>query len=113
MNIMLVSVSERTREIGLRKAVGAPSGAIFRAFLAETAVVCIVSGVVGAGLGIGVALAVAHGSPPDQRFMSPPRFDLPRIAALVAILVGTGIAAGLLPAWRAARTPPAEALRSH
>jgi putative ABC transport system permease protein len=112
-NIMLVVVGERTREIGLRKAVGAPHGAIFRAFLAETALVCIVSGVLGALLGIGLAVAIAHGTPPDQRVISPPRFDLPRIATLVAILVATGIAAGLLPAWRAARIPPAEALRSH
>lgn len=113
MNIMLVVVAERTREIGLRKAVGAPRGAIFRAFLAETSLVCIVSGVIGALLGIALALAIAHGTAPERRFMSPPRFDLARIAVLVGILVGTGIAAGLLPAWRAARIPPAEALRSH
>jgi putative ABC transport system permease protein len=112
MNIMLVVVAERTREIGLRKAVGAPSGAIFRAFLAETAAVCIASGLIGASFGIGLALAIVHGTPPDQRFMSPPEIDAIRIATLVAILIAVGIAAGVIPAWRAARIPPAEALRA-
>ncbi|MBW2448079.1 MAG: ABC transporter permease [Deltaproteobacteria bacterium] len=103
---------ERTREIGLRKAVGASSSAIFRSFLAETACFCIASGLLGAGLGVGLALAIVHGTPPDQRFTSPPEIDPVRIALLVTILVSVGIAAGVIPAWRAARIPPAEALRS-
>jgi putative ABC transport system permease protein len=112
MNIMLVVVAERTREIGLRKAVGAPSAAIFRAFLAETTLVCFVSGAIGALLGAGLAWLVAHSLDPSRRAMSPPELDPPSIVGLVAALVLVGVLAGVIPAWRAARIPPAEALRS-
>ena len=112
MNIMLVVVAERTREIGLRKAVGATRRTIFTAFLAETTAVCSVSGALGALLGIGLAWLVAHGTDPSQRVISPPEVELASITGLVATLVAIGIVAGVLPAWRAARIPPAEALRS-
>jgi putative ABC transport system permease protein len=113
MNIMLVVVAERTREIGLRKAVGAPGGAIFRAFLAEATTVCVLAGVLGSALGIGLAEFVAGHMEEDQRVISPPRVEPAAILGLVAVLVTVGIASGVLPAWRAARIPPAEALRSH
>jgi putative ABC transport system permease protein len=113
MNIMLVVVAERTREIGLRKAVGAPGGAIFRAFLAEATTVCVLAGVLGSVLGIGLAEFVAGHMDESQRVISPPRVDPVAIVTLVAVLVAVGIASGVLPAWRAARIPPAEALRSH
>jgi putative ABC transport system permease protein len=112
MNIMLVVVAERTREIGLRKAVGARSRTIFAAFLAETAIVCIVSGALGSLLGAGLAALVARTSDPATRVISPPEVDAAAIALLVAILIAVGVAAGVLPAWRAARIPPAEALRA-
>jgi len=112
MNIMLVVVGERTAEIGLRKAVGARDRAIFAHFLAEAAAVCGVSGVAGALLGIGFTKLVARLSPPESPLASPPLLDPFAIAVVVAGLVGVGIVAGVLPAVRAARIPPAEALRS-
>jgi putative ABC transport system permease protein len=112
MNIMLVVVGERTAEIGLRKAVGARDRAIFTQFLAEAAAVCGASGVAGALLGIGFTRFVAWLSPPESPLASPPLLDPFAIAVVVAGLVGVGIVAGVLPAVRAARIPPAEALRS-
>ncbi len=112
MNIMLVVVGERTAEIGLRKAVGARDRAIFAHFLAEAAAVCGASGVAGALLGIGLTKLIAQVSPPESPLASPPLLDPFAIAVVVAGLVGVGIVAGVLPAVRAARIPPAEALRA-
>lgn len=112
MNIMLVVVAERTKEIGLRKAVGAPRRAIFISFLAEATVVCLISGSFGATLGMGLAFLVAKQADPSKRVISPPELDALNVLGLVATLVAIGIVAGVAPAWRAARVPPAEALRS-
>jgi putative ABC transport system permease protein len=111
MNIMLVVVGERTAEIGLRKAVGARDRDVFALFLAEAAAACGASGVAGALLGIGATELVARLSPPESPLASPPLLDPFAVAVVVASLVGVGILAGVLPALRAARTPPAEALR--
>ncbi len=111
MNIMLVVVGERTAEIGLRKAVGASDRAIFAQFLAEAAAVCGASGIAGALLGIGLVKLVATISPPESPLASPPLLDPFAVAVVVGSLVGVGILAGALPALRASRTPPAEALR--
>jgi putative ABC transport system permease protein len=112
MNIMLVVVGERTAEIGLRKAVGASDRAIFAHFLAEAAAVCGASGLAGALLGIGLTKLVAWLSPPESPLASPPLLDPFAVAVVVTTLVGVGVVAGVLPALRAARIPPAEALRS-
>ena len=112
MNIMLVVVGERSAEIGLRKAVGATDRAIFAQFLAEATAVCGASGVAGALLGIGLTRLVAAISPPESPLASPPLLDPFAVAVVVGSLVGVGIVAGVLPALRAARIPPAEALRS-
>jgi putative ABC transport system permease protein len=112
MNIMLVVVGERTAEIGLRKAVGASDRAIFAHFLAETAAVCGASGLAGALLGIALTKLVAALSPPESPLASPPLLDPFAVAVVVGTLVAVGIAAGVLPALRAARIPPAEALRT-
>ncbi len=112
MNIMLVVVGERSAEIGLRKAVGATHRAIFSQFLAEATAVCGASGVVGALLGVGLTKLVAAISPPESPLASPPLLDPFAVAVVVGSLVAVGIVAGVLPALRAARIPPAEALRS-
>jgi len=112
MNIMLVVVGERTAEIGLRKAVGATHRAIFTQFLAEATAVCAASGIVGALLGIGLTKLIAAISPPESPLASPPLLDPFAITVVVGSLVGVGIVAGVLPALRAARIPPAEALRA-
>jgi putative ABC transport system permease protein len=112
MNIMLVVVGERTKEIGLRKAVGATSRAVFVQFLVESAAVCGLSGVLGATLGVIVTQLVGGLAPPGSAAASPPVLDPVTLVAIVSALSLTGLVAGLVPALRAARVPPAEALRS-
>ena len=109
INIMLVSVTERTREIGLRKALGATHRAILTQFFVEGAFLTALSG--GIGLAITTALVALLATLP-----APEGFDTPRIvpsSAVVAILslAVAGIAAGLYPACQAALLPPVEALR--
>lgn len=112
MNIMLVVVRERTKEIGLRKAIGGSSRVIFAQFLTETVLVCVAAGSVGALLGVlGVGLmtwVVGEGSVVN----SPPLLLPERLVMVMASLVGIGIAAGILPAMRAARVDPAVSLRA-
>ena len=105
MNIMLVSVTERTREIGLRMAVGARSYHILRQFLVEAIVLCLVGGAIGILLGRGTSILVrwkAHW---------PTEASLSTIVAAVAVSVGVGIVFGFYPAWKASRLDPIEALR--
>lgn len=112
MNIMLVVVTERTKEIGLRKAVGGSNGAIFAQFLAETLAICIAAGIAGVILGaLGVAaMTYAVG---EASVVSAPPLLLPgRVVLVLVTLVGIGLAAGLLPAGRAARVDPAVSLRA-
>lgn len=110
MNIMLVIVGERRPEIGLRKAVGATSRAIFLQFLAEATAVCLISGLSGALLGVALAQLVAYLAPASP-FASTPVLDPKTIVTVTSALVMVGIVAGVAPAWRAAQVPPAEALR--
>ena len=105
MNIMLVSVTERTREIGLRMAVGARARDILRQFLVESVVLCLVGGGVGILLGHGGSYLV-------QMFLHWPIQNSPgAIAAAVIVSAGVGIIFGYYPAWRASRLDPIEALR--
>jgi len=107
MNIMLVVVTERSSEIGLRKAIGASNHAIFSQFLAESFLVTVLSGVLGAGLGcLAVVLSAARLGPDSTLAVAP----LLRIDSLVLVwltLVGVGLFSGILPAIRAARIDPA------
>jgi putative ABC transport system permease protein len=112
MNVMLVVVGERTGEIGLRKAVGATDRAIFAQFLAEAAAVCGVSGVAGTLLGVGFAKLTAALAPADGPLTKVVVLDPFIISVLAIALVAVGVVAGLIPAMRAARIPPAEALRA-
>jgi len=112
MNIMLVVVGERRTEIGLRKAVGASERAIFLEFLAEAVAVSVSAGIVGAGLGMGASLLVSWLAPAGSTLAEPPVFEAGAIALLTAALVAAGVVAGVLPAVRASRVPPAEALRA-
>jgi putative ABC transport system permease protein len=109
INIMLVAVADRTREIGLRKAIGATNGSIMFQFFVEGAFLTLLSG----GIGMGCAAAVMAAL---SNLPSPPGFDPPKLVPTTAALAITaltiaGVAAGLYPARRAAMLQPVEALR--
>lgn len=108
MNIMLVSVSERTREIGLRKAIGARPAVVLVQFLVEAVTLCLVGGAV--GLGIGQALISVLKAVPDSPLKDA---SVPAWAVLLAVgfSAGTGVIFGMFPAIKAARLDPIEALR--
>ena len=107
MNIMLVSVSERTREIGLRKAVGARRSAILLQFLVEAVVLCLLGGVVGLALGKAFTVMLANAHP----VLSQTR--IPGWAVLLAFGFSAlvGLVFGMFPAIKAANLDPIEALR--
>ena len=109
MNIMLVSVTERTREIGVRKALGATSHDILRQFFAESVLLTAVSGVLGLTFGVGICLAVSSLPLPD--FVPRPIVSPISIAASIATLSLITLTAGMYPAQRAAEMTPVESLR--
>ena len=110
MNIMLVSVTERTREIGLRKAVGAHKSDIMIQFLAESSVLSLLGGVIGIILGYSIAIAVAQIAKAYDAAISPSiGIDIILIATLFSTAVGLFF--GIYPANRAANLEPVEALR--
>jgi putative ABC transport system permease protein len=106
MNIMLVSVSERTREIGIRKSMGARRGDILLQFLFEASTLSGLGAVLGIGIGILLAKAVQASTP------LPASVAGWSIALAIALGVGVGVASGVYPAWRASRLDPIVALRS-
>lgn len=105
MNIMLVSVTERTREIGLRMAVGARAHHILRQFLVEAVMLCLLGGTVGILVGRGASLWIR------SAMNWPVAASVGAILGAVLVSVGVGIVFGFYPAWKAARLDPIEALR--
>jgi putative ABC transport system permease protein len=106
MNIMFVSVAERTREIGVRKAIGAKRRTILLQFLIEAASICLIGGLVGLAITEVITLVVGKLVPVPVRLS----FSVMGLAILVSLL--TGVTSGFFPAWRAARMDPVEALRN-
>jgi putative ABC transport system permease protein len=107
MNVMLITVAERTPEIGLMKAVGATSGQVLAMFVAEAAVLALVGGAIGVGIGV-VAMQVLGAAVPELPATTP----VWAIEAALGVALGTGVIFGTLPAAKAARMHPVEALRS-
>ncbi len=104
MNIMFVSVAERTKEIGIRKAIGAKRRTILIQFLIEAAAICLIGGLIGLAIAFPVTLVMS-------KFLSG---TMSITVALVGLLVSlvTGVVSGFLPAWRASKMNPVDALRS-
>jgi putative ABC transport system permease protein len=104
MNIMFVSVAERTREIGIRKAIGAKRRTILLQFLIEAASICLLGGLIGLGIAWPLTLVI-------HKFL-PATMSLPVVAIALLVSLITGVLSGFFPAWRAARMKPVDALRS-
>jgi putative ABC transport system permease protein len=109
MNIMLVSVSERTREIGIRKAIGAKRRDILVQFLIEAAAISFTGGIIGLALGVAVSMLMGNldmGGTTISAEISPSI-----VALALGVAIGTGLVSGTYPAMRAARMDPIESLR--
>jgi len=104
MNIMFVSVTERTREIGVRKAIGATRRSILLQFLFESSAICLMGGFIGIVLAA-VITAILNAT------VMPASLSIPILVIAVVVSVGVGVMAGVLPAYRGARLDPIESLR--
>jgi putative ABC transport system permease protein len=104
MNIMFVSVTERTREIGVRKAIGATRKSILLQFLMESSAICLLGGVIGISIAA-ILTAVINAA------LMPASLNIPILMIAVVVSITVGVLAGLIPAFRAARLDPIESLR--
>jgi putative ABC transport system permease protein len=103
MNIMFVSVAERTHEIGIRKAIGAKRRTILVQFLVEAATICLLGGLLALAIAFPLTFAI-------KKFL-PATMSLTVVGVALLVSIVTGVASGFFPAWRAARMDPVEALR--
>lgn len=103
---MLVSVTERTREIGLRKALGATRPVILLQFMLESVMMCLIGGVIGIGIGWVVTQVVS------ERLKVPPMVNGTAVALAFGFAAFVGLFFGIFPAMRASNLEPIEALRS-
>jgi putative ABC transport system permease protein len=104
MNIMFVSVTERTREIGIRKAIGARRRSILIQFLIESSIICLIGGVIGITLATGLTFII-------NAILMPASLSPGILLAAITISILVGVLSGIVPAWRGARLDPIEALR--
>ena len=105
MNIMFVSVTERTREIGIRKAIGAKRRSILMQFLFESAAICLLGGLIGVAISTGIASVLTATDIMDAKISS----GILVTAIVISIIVG--VVAGLVPAFKGSRLDPIDALR--
>jgi putative ABC transport system permease protein len=106
MNITFVSVKERTKEIGTRKALGARRRTILLQFLIEATTICLLGGLIGLGLAYLICFAIASAFP-----SFPMHFSLALVIVSMFVSVVTGLVSGFAPAWSASRLDPVTALR--
>jgi len=114
-NIMIITVKERTREIGIRKALGATPFKIVSTLLLESTLVTAIAGYVGLVCGVGLLELIAFGlrsAGAQMPYFMNPEVNFQVAMTAIALLVGVGILAGLMPALRAARITPIEAMRA-